>query len=138
MNINISKISSARPLCANGYILLISVVVIGAIATSIAVALLWFGSADSQNAISHRQSEQAKALVNACAEEALQQIRTDTSYLGNGSLSLADGSCVYLVSGSVPNKLIVASSTVANVVRRVNITVSAVKPVITANWQEVP
>lgn len=137
MNIITPKTLEVRPPCAKGYILLISVIIVGAIATSVAVALLFLGAGGSKSAISYQFSNQAKAGVNACVEAALEQIRENASYTGIGSLSFGGGSCTYTVAGSLP-KTITASSTFSGVVRRVTVTVSAVNPIISSTWQELP
>jgi hypothetical protein len=124
---------------ANGYILLISVVIVGAIATSIAVALLFLGSADSKNAISHLNSDKAKASANACAEEALEQLRSNTGFVGANVVALNGGNCSYtVVNTGVNSRSVTVSSTVDGIVRRVGISVTALNPKITAVWQEVP
>lgn len=139
MNMITPKISSGRPPCANGYILLISVVILGAIATAIATALLFLGAGDSKNAISHQLSEQAKAGVNACAEEALEQIRENTNFSGTNSISINSGICAYSVTNTGgQNRTITASSTVGTVTRRATISVTAINPKIIATWQETP
>lgn len=139
MNIITPKTSSGQPPCANGYILLISVVIVGAIATSIAVALLYLGAADSKNAISHQFSDKAKATVNMCAEEGLEQLRNNINFVGANNLDLNGGICTYTVVNTGGNtRLVTASSTVGSVIRRVNISVSSLNPTITANWQETP
>ena len=139
MNIITPKTLPGQQPCANGYILLISVVILGAIATAIAVALLFLGSGDSKNAISHQQSEQAKSAVNACMEEALEQIRESTVFTGTNSIVINNGVCTYTVTNTGgQNRTITASSTVSGVTRRATVSVTAINPKIIASWQETP
>ena len=139
MNITTLKISSDQPHCAKGYVLLISVIIVGAIAVSIAVSLLFLGVGDSKNAISHQWSEQSKAGVNACAEESLQQIRSNINFTGTGNLNINNGTCTYTVANTGGStRSIVVSSTVSSINRRVTITISALNPKIVATWQETP
>lgn len=139
MNTITPKILPGPPPCANGYILLISVIIVGAIATSVAVALLFLSAADSKNAISHQQSEQAKATANACAEEALEQIRTDKNFTGTNSIALNNGLCTYTIANTGgQTRSIISSSTVSNVTRRLSVSVTAINPIIIMAWQETP
>lgn len=134
-----SKPLADQPPCANGYVLLISVIILGAIATSIAVTLLFLGSGDSKNAISHQQSEFAQATVNACAEEALEQIRSSTSFTGTNNISINNGSCTYAVTNTGgETRLVTASSTVDGINRHVSIIITAINPKLVVSWQEIP
>ena len=85
------------------------------------------------------QSNQAKALANACAEEALQQIRDSTPFTGTGNLTLGQGSCNYTVtSGGGQNRTIASTGTVGSIVRKVKTTIDKINPGINiTSWQEV-
>ncbi len=122
-----------------GYIVLITVLVIGAVGMAIAVAVLWLGLGSSKSSFSLEQSSQAKALANACSEEALQQIRDSTSFTGTGNLSLGQGTCAYTVTNDGgQNRTITAIGLVGTVVRKVKITIDAINPNINVtSWQEV-
>ena len=54
----------------NGYVFLISVLVIGAIAATTAISLILLGLASEQSGLSVIQSSQAYELAQACAERA--------------------------------------------------------------------
>lgn len=122
-----------------GYVILITVLVIGAVGVAIAVSVFWLGLGSSQSSFSIEQSNQAKALANACSEEALLQIRDSTPFTGSGGLTLGQGSCSYTVtSGGGQNRTITSSGTVGTIVRKVKITVDAINPTINVtSWQEV-
>ena len=122
-----------------GVLTLMSVLIVGAIGLSVGVSLLLLGLGNSKTNLALEQSNQAKALANACAEEALQQIRDSESYVGTGSLALGEGTCLYTVTntGGTTRK-ITASGTVGSVVRKNQITISAIAPLIViSSWQEV-
>lgn len=123
-----------------GYITLISVLVVGAVGVAISVSLLLLGLGSSRTSFSFQQSAQAKALANACIEEGMQQIRDSIPYTGTGNLSLGSGDCTYTVaSQGAQNRTIVASGTVGNVIRKINVIIDAINPNITVvSWQEVP
>jgi len=122
----------------NGFILLISVLVVGMVCLAIATSLLLAGIDFSRASLALDQSNQAKALVNACAEEALQQIRDSIPFNGNGNLSLGPGSCTYTVTQQTgQNRTITASGTVGTVTRKVKIILDKITPQINiTNWQE--
>jgi len=122
-----------------GALTLMSVLIAGAIGLTVGVSLLLLGLANSRTIFALEQSNQAKALVNACAEEALQQINDSTPYAGTGSISLGQGLCSYTVTntGGVTRK-ITSSGTVGTIVRKVQITISAINPsIIISSWQEI-
>ena len=123
----------------NGFITLISVLVVGALGVAISVSLLLLGLNSSRTSFAYEQSNQTKALANACAEEGLQQIRDSTSFTGTGSLTLVQGTCSYTVtSQGGSNRTITSTGTVGTIIRKVKIIISGINPTITAtSWQEV-
>ncbi len=123
----------------NGYVVLISVLVLGAIGIAIVVSLLLLGVGSSRTSFAIEQSNQAKALTNACAEEALQQMRDSTSYTGSGSLTLGQGICAYTVtSQGGQNRTITSSGTVGIIIRKAKIIIDKINPTINIiSWQEV-
>ncbi|MDD5416182.1 MAG: hypothetical protein PHE48_04235 [Candidatus Daviesbacteria bacterium] len=122
-----------------GYIALITVLVAGAVGVAIAVSLLLLGLGSSRTSFSLEQSNQAKALVNACSEEALQQISNSIPFEGTGSLTLSQGSCSYTVTKLTgQNRTITASGTVGTIIRKASITLDKIRPSINiTSWQEV-
>lgn len=134
-----SKHSPHRLHCAKGFVSLLAVIIVGAIGLSIAVALLLNGVNALRFSFSGEQSAQARALADACAEHALGIIRGQTSYTGNGSLSLGNGICTYTVSSQgAQNRTITATGTVGTLVRKVRITLDKITPDIElTSWQEV-
>lgn len=123
----------------NGFVALISVIIVGAVAVSVATSLLLLGIGSSKTSFSLEQSNQAKALANGCAEQALEIIRENPSYSGIGGLTLSQGTCSYAVIDSGgQNRIINAIGVVGSITRKVKISVNRITPVInTALWQEV-
>lgn len=121
-----------------GYIALITVLVVGAIGVAISTSLLLLGLGSSRSSFALEQSNQAKALANACSEEALQQIRDSTPFTGTGNLTLGQGTCTYtVVNDGAQNRTVSASGTVGTVVRKVKITIDKINPGINVtSWQE--
>lgn len=123
----------------SGYIVLISVLVVSAVGVSVALAVIQFGLGSSRSSFALEQSAQSRSLVNACADEALEQIRENSSFSGNGSLTLGQGTCAYsVVNLGGENRFITASGTVGTIVRKSQISIDALNPVINIlSWQEV-
>lgn len=124
----------------NGYIMLMSVLVVGAIGVAVSTSLILLGLGSSRTSLSYQQMHQAKALGNACAEEALEQIRESTSFTGMGNLSLGSGTCSYsVIAGLGENRMIHATGTVGTTIRKTQIAITAINPLITvSSWQEIP
>ena len=123
-----------------GYILLISILVIGAICSAILSSLLMLGINAGQVSFTVTQSNQSLALAQGCAEYALQQLRTSPAYLGNELLTYPTGTCDILgVGGSGNNnRFICTEGQVGDVVRRLEIVVNQVLPQTAIySWQEV-
>ncbi len=123
----------------SGYIVLTTVLIVGAVGVAAAVAVLWLGLVDSKSSFALEQSNQAKALANACSDEALQQIRDSTSYSGTGNLTLGQGTCTYTVTNNGgTSRTIISTGTVGTVVRKVKITIDRINPSINVtSWKEV-
>lgn len=123
----------------SAYIALLSVIIVGAIATAIAVTFTLLGIGLSATSFAQEQAGQARGLANACLEEGLQQIRSSTPYTGSGSLNIGQGTCTYTVSNlGGSNRLVIASSTVGTIIRKVKTNVTAINPTIVTNsWLEV-
>lgn len=124
---------------SGGYMLLLGVLVLGAVALAAAVSILLLGLGSERSSFALEQSNQAKALANACAEEALQQIRDSIPFEGTGNLALGQGNCAYTVTKLTgQNRTIIASGTVGTTIRKVNIALDKITPSINiTSWQEV-
>ena len=127
------------PYSQRGYITLISVLVVGAVGIAITTSLILLGLSSSRTSFALEQSNQAKALANTCAEEALEQIRDSTPFSGSGNLTLGQGICAYtVINTGGQNRTITATSSVGTIVRKVSITIDTINPQINiTSWQEV-
>ncbi len=123
-----------------GFIALLTVLVLGAIGVAAAISLLLFGLGASRTGLALEESGEARVLAGACAEEALQQIRNDVSFSGSGLLSLNGGTCSYSVTVETgQNRLINTTGTSGSAVRKIFIQLDRVTPKIHASSsQEVP
>ena len=122
-----------------GYIALLSVLVVGATATAIGITLLVLGVDSQRETLVSQQSVQARGLTDACVEEALQQLHDSTSFTGSNNLTLGTGSCSYTVTSTGSStRTITATATVGNVVRKVAVYVTMSSSSISiTSWQEV-
>jgi hypothetical protein len=122
-----------------GYITLISVLVVGAVGAAICVSVVLLGLAASRTGFANEQSKQARALVGACSEEAMQQIRDSVSFVGSGTLTTGQGRCGYAVANAGgENRVITASSTVGTVVRKERVIINKINPLIqVVSWQDI-
>lgn len=122
-----------------GYIALISVLIVGLIGMTITTSLLLLGVENNQTGIVQQQSNQSKVLADACIEEALQQISDSTPFTGTDTISLGQGSCTYTVtSQGGQNRTITATGTVDDVIRKTEVIIDKITPSISVVlWQEV-
>lgn len=123
----------------NGYIFLVSVIVIGAIAVASTLSLLLLGWAAEQNGQTHVRTNQALELANTCADRALMGLRDSVTYAGNQDVVLAYGTCkIYPAVGANNKRTICVEGTDTNTTRRLHITLSAIFPTVTVSkWDEV-
>ncbi len=123
-----------------GYVILLSVLVVGAVGTAVATSLLLLGIGAGRSSLDQQRSVQARALANSCAEEALERLRRDNTYAGGVTLSLGAGSCqIGTVGGSGDtNRTVEVTGTVDQVVRKVYLDISSIgPPTDLTSWQEV-
>jgi len=66
-----------------GYIFLLSVLVVGTISLAVTASVLLLSTSAARTGLSLKHSSEALALAQACAEHALLQLRSDSSYGGN-------------------------------------------------------
>jgi len=124
----------------SGYIALITILIIGAVATVIATSLLLLGIGSARTSFTLGQSEKAKSLANTCSEEALLKIKRNSGYTGTSNLTLDGGNCTYTVTDlGGESREIQATGTVDTVVRKVKIEIDQISPKVNiVSWQEVP
>lgn len=122
-----------------GYITLLSTLFLVAIGGVVAGSLILLGLGFSRTSFALDQSNQVKALANACAEEALQKIQESTPFSGTSSITLGNGSCSYTVTKLTgQNRTIIASGTIGTIIRKINISIDKINPNINiTSWQEV-
>jgi hypothetical protein len=97
------------------------------------------GIGSSKTSIAMYQSRQSLAAAHSCGEEALETIRENNGFVGNGNLTLGAASCSFTVTNKGGESRNVASSgSVGTITRKVEIEIDAISPVINVtSWQEV-
>jgi hypothetical protein len=124
----------------SGYIFLVSVLAIGAIATATVVSLLLLGWAAEQNGYLVMQSRQANENARTCAERALRSLRSDVTYGGEQTFQLTRGSCTIDPIGGTgnENRTICVLGIDVNTDARMEVLVSKLYPsVVISSWQNV-
>lgn len=122
-----------------GYITLLSTLFLVAIGGVVAGSLILLGLGFSKTSFALYQSNEAKALANACVEEALQKINDSNSFSGSATITLGDGTCTYTVTKLTgQNRTVTSSGTISTIIRKISISINAVNPSINiTSWQEV-
>lgn len=109
-----------------GLVAMVLVIIIGVAAIIIAYSASIMGLGDLEMAYTSQQGNEALAVADGCAEEALYRLKLNTSYDG-GNLVLANGSCIIVITDhSSPSidKLVTAAATVDNYNRKVEVDVN--------------
>jgi hypothetical protein len=84
----------------NGYVTLVSVVILGVVAVSIVVSTLVISTDSLVATKSVEESRAARGLVDTCAEDALNEIRESIFFTGSSNITVGEGECDYNVSDS--------------------------------------
>ncbi len=123
-----------------GYVFLVTVLMIGAIASTTLLSLLLLGWAAEQNGYLQVQSQQAFEYADTCAERAIRSLRLDPTYAGDERFTFGTSSCyIHPIGGggNLDRRVCVESSS-GNVVRRMELLLSRLFPsVVVDSWQEV-
>lgn len=84
----------------DGYVFLVTVLVVGVIATVTATSLMLLGWAAEQNGQLIAQSAQAFEYAQSCVERTLKRLLDDPAYAGSGTITFDYGNChVYTIGG---------------------------------------
>ncbi len=123
-----------------GYIFLVTVLMIGAIASTTLLSLLLLGWAAEQNGFLAVRSQQALEYMLTCSERSLRSLRLDPVYVGDERFTFENGSCyVHLIGGAGNlNRTICVEGLSGNITRRMELQIGRLFPLVTVNsWQEV-
>lgn len=123
-----------------GYAFLVTVLVIGVIATATATSLMLLGWAAEQNGFLIERSGQAEEYAKGCLERTLRTLRVDPSYAGGETVIFPKGSCVIrpVVGDGVNDRRVCVEGRSGNATRRLQVSISQLFPNIqTASFAEV-
>jgi hypothetical protein len=87
-----------------GYVFLISVLFIGAIASATTVSMLLLGLAAQMNGAAITESSQAWEYTQTCAERAIRLLREDPAFIGDKTFTFMYGTCRLLPIGGYGNE----------------------------------
>lgn len=124
----------------NGYIALVTILIISAVVLLIAVSANLLSISESDMGLEKNQASETYYLATACAEQALIGLKDSLDYPGNENLTIGDGSCyIYPPEGiGNENRVVKTSGTIYGLTRKIRIAISQVNPdMIIASWQEV-
>jgi hypothetical protein len=132
----------------DGFVVLITVLILSIVLSTVAVFLLLTGSNASITSLSVDGGVESRAAATGCAELALSAIQANPTLTtpANGSQTLNTAlseTCTYSISGTSPNYTILAAGTVkqpnTTIVHNMTVTTSQTTPSITiASWQDTP
>lgn len=123
----------------DGFVALVSVLVLGAVGLDLAVSLLMLGLDTGRTALAYTQAVQASGLASACADAGLSELKAAVACEADGNLQFGSGTCEFTaaVGGGYACQL-TATGTVENVVRHMQVNLSQVDPSLTvANWRQI-
>jgi len=124
----------------DGYAFLVTVLVIGVMATATATSLMLLGWAAEQNGFLMERSAQAEEYARSCMERTFRRLRLEPTYAGGETVTFAKGSCViHPVTGDGANdRRVCVEATSGRSTRRFQAAVSEIFPRIkTSSFAEV-
>ena len=130
----------SQPTSRSGYIFLLSVLFVSAVAVSVLGSYLLLSIASMENGVTFEASTQALENAQTCAERGLMALFLDSGYMGNESVTLADGTCEILKVGGFgnENRTLCTEGIFGAHTRRMEIVVQSILPSIEVySWQEV-
>ena len=123
-----------------GFMLLITIIIIGAIASAILSSLLLLGISSSQISLTVQESSRGLAAAQGCAEYALHKLRVSPSYAGNEVRTMGSDTCEVLTVGGIGNnnRAVCTEGRAGEAIRRLEIAISQILPQTKVySWQEV-
>jgi hypothetical protein len=122
-----------------GYIALISVLLIAAIGSAVMISVIASGVLATKTDFALQQSGSARILASSCAEEALQKILETSTTTGNGNLTIASGTCSYIITSTGgQNVTISATGILGTISSKIKVILATTTPGITlSSWEEV-
>lgn len=123
-----------------GFIALISILIIGAVVLIISLGLLSRSYDETTMGFGEQESYRALSLANLCAELALIKLQSILNYAGGESIIEGGDSCDILAIEGMGNldRTVKAQSTISKYSKKVKIEVSQISPVLKiTSWEEI-
>lgn len=123
-----------------GYVFLISVLFVSAVAVSVLGSYLLLSIAALENGVTFQASTQALENAQTCAERGLMSLFLDSGYTGTQTFTLTDGTCSILQPGGFgnDNRTLCLEGVSGAHTRRIEIVLERLLPSIQVySWQEV-
>lgn len=130
---------TCQKLPRRGFVALIVVLVITAIATAVLLSVSFSGLGELTNSILASKSETSFVTGDACVEETLLRLGRNSGYNG-GNLTVGQGSCVItvVVGGAPDERVITAQSTYAGLMRNIEAKANVGgASVVLTSWKEI-
>ena len=123
----------------NGYIALISVILISALGVAIMVSVIASGITATKTDYSLQLSGSARSLASSCAEEALQKILETSTTSASGNLTIASGTCTYIITSTSSSATTInATGVLGTIVSKIKVSLSTTTPsIVLSSWEEV-
>jgi hypothetical protein len=122
---------------SQGYIALITVLIIASVALAISINISLLGIGVAQSSLANVKGENALQLAEGCAEDGLLKSQQSSTYSG-GNITRPEGTCFITVTKSGNNWGLIATSSQTDYNRtvQVNFTRTSGSPITISSWQE--
>lgn len=122
-----------------GYVLLTSVLILGAIGLTIGVTVALLGTDATRTQHVSRDASEAKYIAEACVERALQSIRSDGAFTGVSNYSMGEGSCdVTVADTGGDTRSIESIGASGNITYRIDAHITEINPfILVGDWDDV-
>jgi hypothetical protein len=123
-----------------GYVTLLSVIVVAALASAITFGFLSRGISASKNTSSFEAAIRSRVLADICAEIALQKIRDEAQYtIEKASVISVNGNCTYTIKNLGGNRRsIITTGYSGSATKNLDVEVDGINPyIIILSWREV-
>ena len=108
----------------DGYVILVGVLVMGAVAVSVATSIILLGIGSSKSSFIQQRGYLSQSIADACAEIALQNLIDDPDYDGEVIDPFAGGSCTIDIDQPCTDCILQVVGQVGEVIRRTKVTVT--------------
>ena len=127
----------------SGFVALVTVLVISAIMLTLGLFTSAAAINEMMAGFSWDQAERALQITDACVDEAVFRLKSDSSYTG-GTLSVNGGTCTSSVTGSGSTRTVTSTGTLGDFTKKISATATFVTNIAgTANtvdlthWEEI-